>query len=43
MKSEYFTFLLNDVCCSLQNFGAIALKKNVMTKCSPSMRLYRAF
>ena len=32
MKSEYFV-LLNDICCSLQSFSAIALKtKKGMTK-----------
>ena len=40
MKSEYFVLLLNDTCCSLQNFAAIALKsknlwrKFVTAKCS---------
>ena len=33
MKSEYFVLLLNDICCSLQNFAGIALKsKNLWQK-----------
>ena len=27
MKSEYFVLLPNDICCSLQSFSAIALKR----------------
>ena len=40
MKSEYFTLLPNDFCCSFQSFAAIALKgksydRNFVTaKCS---------
>ena len=31
MKSEYFTLLPNDLCCSLQSFAAISSKKEKAT------------
>ena len=31
MKSEYFTLLPNDLCCSLQSFAAISSKKEKLT------------
>ena len=32
MKSEYFILLLNDICCPLQSFSAIALKQKTYDK-----------